>query len=118
MLSACSPDGSVRITVPRWGSRRDAELFAEQQRPWIEHQRAAWPASSPHVDSAYTPEAIKELRRQAAANCPPLACGSLTIMASGFARQCTQSAVAMGIVLAVGTYLSELAARADARRRA
>ena len=27
-------DGSVRVTLPRWGSRRHAELFALQQRPW------------------------------------------------------------------------------------
>jgi predicted metal-dependent hydrolase len=32
------PDGSVRVTVPRWGSRRDAAAFAEQQRGWIEKQ--------------------------------------------------------------------------------
>ena len=42
------PDGSVRVTVPRWGSRRHAELFAEQQRPWIERQRAHRPAT-PHT---------------------------------------------------------------------
>jgi predicted metal-dependent hydrolase len=32
-------DGSVRVTVPRWGSRRAAEAFAEQQHAWIERQR-------------------------------------------------------------------------------
>jgi predicted metal-dependent hydrolase len=63
------PDGSVRVTVPRSGSRRHAELFAEQQRPWIERQRA-------HVrelatlQPAYSPEAIKELRRQAGRELP------------------------------------------------
>jgi len=63
------PDGSVRVTVPRWGYRPTAELFAEQQRPWIERQRA-------HVrelatqQPAYSPEAIKELRRQAARELP------------------------------------------------
>jgi predicted metal-dependent hydrolase len=34
------PDGTVRVTVPRWGSRRHAELFAEQQRAWIDRQKA------------------------------------------------------------------------------
>ncbi len=63
------PDGTVRVTVPRWGSRRHAELFAEQQRSWIERQRA-------HVQEAsarrltYTPEAIQELRRRAARELP------------------------------------------------
>ncbi|MEO7133909.1 MAG: YgjP-like metallopeptidase domain-containing protein [Vicinamibacterales bacterium] len=63
------PDGSVRVTVPRWGSRRHAELFVEQQRPWIERQRA-------HVQDTnarhptYTPEALKELRGQALRELP------------------------------------------------
>ena len=32
-------DGSVRVTVPRWGSKRVAAAFAEQQHAWIEKQR-------------------------------------------------------------------------------
>lgn len=62
-------DGSVRITVPRWGSRRYAELFAEQQRPWIERQRARMDQrGTPRL--AYTSDAIKELRRQASRELP------------------------------------------------
>ncbi len=63
------PDGSVRVTVPRWGSRRQAELFAEQQRPWIERQRV-------HVREAvadrasHTPEAVNAWRRQASRELP------------------------------------------------
>jgi predicted metal-dependent hydrolase len=33
-------DGSVRVTIPRWGSKREAVAFAEQQRGWIENQLA------------------------------------------------------------------------------
>ena len=33
-------DGSVRVTIPRGGSKRDAMAFAEQQRGWIEKQLA------------------------------------------------------------------------------
>jgi predicted metal-dependent hydrolase len=33
-------DGAVRVTVPRWGSKREARLFAEGQRSWIERERA------------------------------------------------------------------------------
>ena len=33
-------DGSVRVTVPRWGSKREAAAFAAQQDAWIEQQRA------------------------------------------------------------------------------
>ncbi len=32
-------DGRVRVTVPRWGSKRAAAIFAEQQHAWIEKQR-------------------------------------------------------------------------------
>jgi predicted metal-dependent hydrolase len=32
-------DGRVRITVPRWGSKREAAAFAERERAWIERQR-------------------------------------------------------------------------------
>jgi predicted metal-dependent hydrolase len=32
-------DGSVRVTVPRWGSKREAAAFAETQHAWIEKQR-------------------------------------------------------------------------------
>src|SRR3954470_6973443 len=32
-------DGTVRVTVPRWGSKREAAAFVEQERPWIEKQQ-------------------------------------------------------------------------------
>jgi len=31
-------DGAVRITLPRWGSRRDAHAFALRERLWLEQQ--------------------------------------------------------------------------------
>lgn len=34
------PDGTLRITVPRGGSRAEGLRFAEQQRRWIERERA------------------------------------------------------------------------------
>ena len=63
------PDGSVRVTVPRWGSRRQAELFAREQLPWIERQRARVRESAVQRPS-YTPEAIAELRRRASRELP------------------------------------------------
>src|SRR5262245_24229390 len=63
-------DGSVRITVPRGGSRRDAEIFAEQHRPWIDEQRARMRQRA-NRRLAYTPEAIDELKQQAAVELPP-----------------------------------------------
>jgi predicted metal-dependent hydrolase len=32
-------DGTVRVTVPRRGSKREAEAFAEREREWIEKQQ-------------------------------------------------------------------------------
>jgi predicted metal-dependent hydrolase len=34
------PDGSVRVTIPRHGTKRDALLFARDQAEWIARQRA------------------------------------------------------------------------------
>ncbi len=33
-------DGSVRVTIPRWGSRREAAAFVATQRAWIADQQA------------------------------------------------------------------------------
>lgn len=32
-------DGRVRVTIPRWGSKKEARAFAERERAWIERQR-------------------------------------------------------------------------------
>ncbi|MEO8679509.1 MAG: M48 family metallopeptidase [Vicinamibacterales bacterium] len=32
-------DGTLRVTLPRWGSKREALLFVEQSEPWIARQR-------------------------------------------------------------------------------
>src|SRR2546422_9372600 len=32
-------DGTVRVTVPRWGSKREAVAFVEQEYLWIEQQQ-------------------------------------------------------------------------------
>lgn len=37
-LIRVTEDGTVRVTVPRWGSRREAEAFAIRERGWIEKQ--------------------------------------------------------------------------------
>lgn len=34
------PDGSARVTIPRRGSRREAERFVNTQQRWIEQQRS------------------------------------------------------------------------------
>ncbi len=32
-------DGSVRVTIPRWGSKKEAVAFATREQPWIDEQR-------------------------------------------------------------------------------
>ena len=34
--------GAVRVTIPRWGSKREAQAFAEREQQWIEAQRRRW----------------------------------------------------------------------------
>ena len=59
------PDGDLRVTIPRGGSRREAEAFVERHRAWAERQRA-------RVISARRPAAeIRELRARAAGELPP-----------------------------------------------
>jgi predicted metal-dependent hydrolase len=62
-------DGSIRVTVPRWGSRRQAALFAEKQHAWIERQRARVRESAAQ-GPVYSPEAIAGLRRRASRELP------------------------------------------------
>ena len=37
-------DGTLRVTLPRWGSKRDALEFVRTSEPWIEQQRQTRPA--------------------------------------------------------------------------
>ncbi|MDQ3566098.1 MAG: M48 family metallopeptidase [Pseudomonadota bacterium] len=32
-------DGTVRVTIPRWGSKREAAAFADRERAWIQKQQ-------------------------------------------------------------------------------
>ncbi|MBI3400751.1 MAG: M48 family metallopeptidase [Acidobacteria bacterium] len=63
-------DGTVRVTVPRWGSKREAMAFAQAQRAWIERQRKRVeqdrlkprPAPmAPEVERAFHVRAAREL---------------------------------------------------------
>ena len=40
------PDGRVRVTIPRGGSKREAEAFADRQDGWVERQRAKMQAAT------------------------------------------------------------------------
>ena len=58
------------MTVPRWGSKRQAHEFAEQQRAWIERQRQRADERRRHSHPELPPEAVKALRLQAAKTLP------------------------------------------------
>ena len=58
-------DGTLRVTLPRWGSKREAEAFVERSDAWIAKQlqkRQAMPAIVRHDEP--------ELRRRAAQELP------------------------------------------------
>lgn len=59
-------DGRLRVTLPRWGSKREALAFVEKSRPWIERQREARMAR-PAVVHPDEPA----LRRRALRELPP-----------------------------------------------
>jgi len=41
------PDGTPRVTIPRWGSKREALAFLEAQHDWVARQRATQMARAP-----------------------------------------------------------------------
>jgi predicted metal-dependent hydrolase len=41
------PDGTLRVTLPRWGVKREAQAFVDASRAWIARQRARPPVASP-----------------------------------------------------------------------
>ena len=59
-------DGTLRVTLPRWGSKREAQAFVERSGPWIARQRQKVDArpSAPHRDEP-------ALRKRALTVLPP-----------------------------------------------
>ncbi len=60
-------DGTVRVTIPRGGSRREARVFAERQRAWIARElgRVARACAWPRVEtSAAEAEQREQARRE------------------------------------------------------
>ena len=59
------PDGDLRVTIPRGGSKAEALRFAERHMDWAQRQRA-------RVMEGRRPAAVeRELRAKAAAELPP-----------------------------------------------
>ncbi len=46
-------DGTLRVTLPRWGSRKEAERFVDASRTWVDAQRARRrPSRAGHAGTA------------------------------------------------------------------
>jgi predicted metal-dependent hydrolase len=64
-------DGTVRVTVPRWGSAREAAAFAAREHAWIEKERRRRAADRQRATPAtLPPELERELRERAARELP------------------------------------------------
>jgi predicted metal-dependent hydrolase len=60
------PDGVVRVTIPRGGSRREAQEFAGRHRAWIVQER------SRVLEPAIRPETQRDLRERARIELPAM----------------------------------------------
>lgn len=63
-------DGSVRVTIPRWGSTREALAFVERQREWIARQQARAQHERAEPREQQPPEEVRALRLRAKAQLP------------------------------------------------
>ena len=63
-------EGVVRVTIPRWGSKREAASFADSQRAWIEKQLAKWTEAQARPRVALPPDVEGELRQRATRELP------------------------------------------------
>jgi predicted metal-dependent hydrolase len=63
-------DGSVRVTIPRWGSKREGAAFADSQRAWIAKQRERVERERARPRVELPPAAVKAARVRAARELP------------------------------------------------
>jgi predicted metal-dependent hydrolase len=63
-------DGSVRVTIPRRGSRREAMQFFAAQQSWIERQRSRVAALRSRLPTDLPDDLQRELRGRAAVELP------------------------------------------------
>jgi predicted metal-dependent hydrolase len=63
-------DGTVRVTIPRGGSQREARQFAERQREWIDKHRALAAQEQARVRETAAPDVEREWRARAARELP------------------------------------------------
>ena len=61
----------MRVTIPRWGSKREAKAFVERQHTWIARQRARVAEEHATPSEALPLEAARALRGRAIGELPP-----------------------------------------------
>ncbi len=64
-------DGSVRVTIPRGGSRRKGEEFLRRQRAWVEAQRRRVAEERATAEPPIPPELVEQGRLRARRELPP-----------------------------------------------
>ena len=64
------PDGVVRVTIPRRGTKREAQLFADSQRPWIDKQLTRWRAEQAAARARVSPDLVRRLVTRARRELP------------------------------------------------
>jgi predicted metal-dependent hydrolase len=64
------PDGTVRVTVPRWGSIRQAEAFARQQWSWIERQHGRFVRNQDSQTRVLSDQELSALKARAKRELP------------------------------------------------
>jgi predicted metal-dependent hydrolase len=60
----------VRVTIPRWGSKREAQRFADSQRDWIDRQLARWAAVRARQRVELPPALVSDLWERARRELP------------------------------------------------
>jgi predicted metal-dependent hydrolase len=68
-LLRVDPDGRLRVTIPRGGSRREADAFVQAQLEWVARQRARLPRQAPVSDERRQQQRL--LRERAVGELPP-----------------------------------------------
>jgi predicted metal-dependent hydrolase len=63
-------DGTVRVTIPRWGSKRAARSFADEQRAWIARQLTEVAVEQSRPRDVIPVDVVRELRMRARQELP------------------------------------------------
>lgn len=63
-------DGMVRVTMPRWGSRREAAAFAERESAWVERQLRRLEQARLRSRATLPPDVERQLRERALRELP------------------------------------------------